>query len=225
MTPGKNKNLRIIFFGLPGAGKTTQSRLLSREFNIPNFSSGSIIKQEIKVQTDFGKRILKFVEIGQIGPETEIAKIILSTIRPYHSFILDGFPRTLKQLQLLLLKHDNITGILIEIPLKIVFSRVRNRLECINCGEIYSKLDYNDKSKLCNLCECYLKNRFDNTKKAIIGAIKTFNIQTLPAIKYLKKRNRLVRINTEGLDKIETFEKIKLELATRFSLIAFKRKS
>jgi adenylate kinase len=207
-------HLKIIFSGLPGAGKTTQAMLLSRELNIPHFSSGDIIKQEIKAQTGFGQRILEYVKKGQIGPEEEIAEIVLKKIRPYHSFILDGFPRTLAQIRLLLVTYGDIKGILLKIPDHQVFNRVKNRLQCSHCGEVYGKPEGKSGKSHCERCDGPLKERFDNTIEAVTGAVKTFHLQTQPMIDLLKDQNRLITLDGSRGTKWQIWESIKNQLTS-----------
>jgi adenylate kinase len=96
--------MNLIILGAPGAGKGTQAKAISKNFDIPHISTGDILRNEIKKESELGKKAVRFVESGKLVPDEMIIKMIkkiLGNSRTKNGFILDGFPRNLKQAKML----------------------------------------------------------------------------------------------------------------------------
>ncbi|HOA80843.1 MAG TPA: nucleoside monophosphate kinase, partial [Defluviitaleaceae bacterium] len=96
--------MRLIMLGAPGAGKGTHALLLSKEYNIPQISTGDILRSHIKNETDLGKEAKNYMDKGLLVPDELVVEIVKSRIQEddcKEGFILDGFPRTIPQAQAL----------------------------------------------------------------------------------------------------------------------------
>ena len=99
--------MRIVIIGPPGSGKGAQSELLQSKLKLKHISSGELLRNEIRKKTIIGKKINSLLKKGDLAPDKIIDKIITKTIRRKNNFVLDGYPRDLKQTKYL----DKITKI------------------------------------------------------------------------------------------------------------------
>jgi len=138
--------MQLILFGAPGVGKGTQAKILSEKLKIPHISTGDILRQAVKEQTDLGKKAQELMNRGDLVPDDVMVGIIkarLSKLDCKNGFILDGFPRTEIQAVALdkLLKEMNINRIAvinIYADEEELIKRLNNRRACKVCGKIFS---------------------------------------------------------------------------------------
>ncbi len=190
--------MKIIFFGPQGSGKGTQAELLSKKFNIPIISPGSIYRQEIAKKTKLGKIATEYLNKGKLAPSNltnEIMEKHLKKMDCKKGFILDGYPRDLIQAQFL----DKTTKIdcAIEIVLsnKKCLSRFIGRRNCI-CGAVYH-LKFNPPKKMgiCDKCGKSLFIREDEKPEAIKKRLQIYFQKTKPLLKEYQKKGILIKIN------------------------------
>ena len=197
--------LKIIIFGIQASGKGTQAEKISRKFKIKHISIGEIFRKELKNNTVFGKKINKYIKSGDLVPDSitnEIVENALNSKKFKKGFILDGYPRSIKQAEFLekILKDSKVLIIKLDVSEKTVIKRISGRLMCPQCHRNYHTL-YNKprNDELCNKCKIKLIRREDDTPKAIKERIKIYYKETDPLTRfYLKKQNRkLMEINGE----------------------------
>lgn len=134
--------MRLILLGAPGAGKGTQAEYLSKRFSIPHISTGDILRENVKNETELGKKAKEYMDKGLLVPDEiviEIVKDRLSKEDCKNGFLLDGFPRTIAQaealdkvLEELGQKIDKVLNI--EVPDEKILERMSGRRICKNCG-------------------------------------------------------------------------------------------
>jgi len=202
--------MRLLLFGAPGVGKGTQAKLLSSKFNIPHISTGDILRQAVKDETELGKKAQEIMSKGDLVPDDIMIGIIkyrFSKSDCKDGFILDGFPRTEKQAVELdkLLTEMNINDIkLINISAdeEEVVKRLNNRRACKVCGHIFS-LSEIDKSNNCPNCKAsdsfYLRD--DDKEEVIRKRMEVFRKTTEPVLKHYEKQGKAISIN--GLGSVE----------------------
>ncbi|MEM2790666.1 MAG: nucleoside monophosphate kinase, partial [Thermofilaceae archaeon] len=132
--------MRLVFMGPPGVGKGTYAAAISERFGIPHVSTGDMIREEIKKGTELGRKLREYVERGELVPDelvTEIVRARLSQEDCKHGFILDGYPRTLKQAEDLdkMTKIDLVLNFIA--PDEVIVDRISGRRICRKCGAIY----------------------------------------------------------------------------------------
>ena len=138
--------MRLILFGAPGVGKGTQAKIISSNLNIPHISTGDILRQAVKDKTELGKKAQEIMNRGDLVPDDIMIGIIQERLRKpdcSKGFILDGFPRTVKQAAALdkLLSTMNIKDVsVINITAddNELVKRIGNRRACKNCGQIFA---------------------------------------------------------------------------------------
>lgn len=137
------KPYKVILFGPQGSGKGTQAHLLSEEFDIPTFSMGQLIRDEIAMGSELGQRFAPIVEEGKLIADTDAAALLkkrLALPDVQNGYILDGFPRDRAQAKAF--DFDRPTHIIIiHIPHDISLDRLKGRLTCDKTGKIYSTKD------------------------------------------------------------------------------------
>lgn len=206
--------MRLILFGAPGVGKGTQAKLISSKLNIPHISTGDILRQAVKDQTELGKKAAEIMNRGDLVPDDIMIGIIQERLhKPDCSkgFILDGFPRTVNQATALdkLLNEMKITDV------KVVnitadddelVKRIGNRRACKNCGQIFVLKDIEGKSECPN---CNAANSFylrdDDKEEVVRNRLNVFRQNTAPVLEYYNKQSNVISI--EGLGGIEVVNK------------------
>jgi len=196
----------IILLGPPGAGKGTIAVEIKKEKDIPIISTGDILRKAIKNGTDLGKEAQSYVNSGKLVPDYLIMKIIEERIKEKDckkGFLLDGFPRTIKQaedLDLLFkrLKYHIDQVFYFETSKNTIVERLSDRRVCTKCGATYN-LNYNPpKSKdKCDKCGGELIQRDDDKEETILKRLEVFNDETLPLVNYYYKQNMLTKINAD----------------------------
>ncbi|CUS82590.1 Adenylate kinase, partial [Candidatus Kryptonium thompsonii] len=140
--------MRLIIFGPPGVGKGTQAQILSQKLNIPHISTGDMLREAVKNQTELGLKAKSFMDKGELVPDDVmigIIKEVLSSERCKNGFILDGFPRTIAQAEALdkIFEELNIKldyVISLEVDDDEIIKRLTNRRVCKNCGAVFNLL-------------------------------------------------------------------------------------
>lgn len=207
--------LKIVLIGPPGAGKGTYASRLTSTLGVPHISTGDIVREEIKAQTKLGKMIKTYSDKGELIPDEIMIKLLAEKLRKpdcKNGFILDGFPRTIKQAEV----FDRISKINLvinlNVPDHIIIQRLSNRLVCRRCGTIYNKLTLKPKrDNVCDKCDGELYQRKDDNPKVIQDRLNIYRKKTEPLIEYYKKKNLLKNVRCDDL-KIppeEIVEKIK----------------
>lgn len=209
--------LRIILIGPPGAGKGTYARYFSKKYCIPHISTGDIFREEVAKGTELGKKIKDILDRGELVPDEIVIEIVKKRLQQPDTakgFILDGFPRTIRQAEAL----DEITkldaAIHIYIAMEEAVRRLSNRYICPKCGRVYNLLFNPPKNDLrCDDDGTPLIRRSDDEPEVIRRRYKIYYETFQPIIEYYKKKNLLIEIdNTIGSDKgIPLLEKILID--------------
>jgi len=191
--------MRIVLLGPPGIGKGSYAKELSKRLDIPHISTGDIFREEIKKETELGKKVKEYVEKGELVPDEIVIEVVrnrLSQPDCQKGFILDGFPRTLNQAKAL----DEITKIDIvfnfEAPIEVIIDRVSGRRICKKCGAIYH-IKYNPPKKdgICDICGGELYQREDDKPEIVKHRLEVYNKQFKPIVEYYKEKGILVTVN------------------------------
>jgi adenylate kinase len=201
----------LIFLGPPGSGKGTQAELFEKDANFKHFSTGDILRESIRKNNVLGKKIKDILECGDLVSDSIMKEIIrekFKEIDKNEKFVLDGYPRTLRQGKDLdaisnetSIKIDRV--IYINVADDVIIYRISSRRICPKCGTVYNTLTLKpEKEGLCNKCGTALIQRKDDRKEAIIHRLEVYRESTEPLISYYKKRNLLTEV--DGNDKIKT---------------------
>lgn len=206
--------MQIVIFGAPGAGKGTQAKILSKKFKIPHISTGDILRDAIQKDTDLGKLAKVIIDRGELVSDDimgELVKETLKNIDYKKGFILDGFPRTVNQAEILvnlfnLLEIKNPYFLVLEAKDELIISRLTSRRVCSSCGEIANLHDIKDE-KVCPKCGKIntLIKREDDDENVIKHRLDIYREQTQPVLEYNRDKYKIVSVN--GTDPIEIIAK------------------
>ena len=200
----------LIFLGPPACGKGTQTEKLAKELNFPHVDTGSLLRAEIKNETEAGKEAKKFIDKGQLVPADLVAKIIKNRLMQEdckNGYVLDGYPRSLEQADRLDVINQEINGnekvdfraIYFDINTNVLVERIVNRRSCPVCGEIYN-LEFKP-PKVAGRCDndgAELTQRKDDTREVAQARFDTYFHETAPLIDYYKNKGVLKTIDANG---------------------------
>lgn len=196
--------MRIILLGPPGSGKGTQAKLISEKFSIPHISTGDIFRLHISQKTLLGLEAKSYIDKGQLVPDEVTVKLIKSRLTEddcNKGFLLDGFPRTIKQADALesLLKEINVSVdsvINIEVPAEEIIDRITGRRVCKKCGASYHII-FNPSATngICDRCDGPLIQREDDTEDTVRKRLEVYESQTKPLIRYYEEKGLLRNAN------------------------------
>ncbi len=204
--------LRAILLGLPGAGKGTQAVKIVEKYHIPHISTGDIFRENIKNNTELGRRAREYMSKGELVPDdlvVEIATDRLLRTDCENGFLLDGFPRTVFQAEKLdqfLKAHDQKLDVVIaiEVGKKELFTRLSGRRVCKSCGAGYHIVNIPPRKEgICDVCGGELLQRDDDKAETVKNRIDVYEAQTKPLTDYYKKAGNLREIDGSGdVDKV-----------------------
>lgn len=209
--------MRLLIMGPPGAGKGTHAKLISNEYNISHISTGDMFRKAIKLGTKEGLIAKQFIDQGNLVPDDIVIGMVKERIQEDDcngGFLLDGFPRNIKQAQSLdvILNECDIkidTVLNLQVNKEILIKRISGRRVCSKCGETYHIENNKPKVEgICDFCGGKLIQRKDDTEETVKNRLKIYDKQTKPLLEYYSKQEILKNINGVGdinivFDKIE----------------------
>ena len=199
--------MRLIFLGAPGVGKGTQAKILSEKLKIPHISTGDILRQSVKDQTEAGKKAAEIMNRGELVPDDVMIEIIKDRLNKSDSqkgFSLDGFPRTEIQAEALddLLHELNINKVSVinlTADEEEIIKRLNRRRACRKCSRIYTLEEIEGLDKCPNCSEedsFYLRD--DDKEDVIRKRLEVFKASTMPVLNYYNKRDEVIIVNGIG---------------------------
>jgi adenylate kinase len=194
----------IIMLGAPGAGKGTQADILSQEIGLPHVASGDLFRQALEERTEVGLLAKSYMDKGELVPDEITIKMILERISQPDcaaGCLLDGFPRTLHQAEVLDIAFRERgkaidKAIYIEVPNEELVKRLSGRWLCRTCQTPYHIINAPPRMPgKCDKCGGELYQRPDDREETVKDRLKVFFAQTVPILDYYKKQKKLVRVN------------------------------
>jgi len=210
----------IIFIAPPAAGKGTQAKLVSSEYNIPHISTGDLLREEMANETEIGLSIKKDMDSGNLVSDEVITTLLKNRITKsdcLNGFILDGYPRNLAQAKKFkdLLDELNINKIIViyfNIDKDTALKRTLSRIICPNCGSSYNLLIEDlkpQKENICDRCNHELKSRTDDTEEVFKHRFDTYINSTKDLIEYYKNLGLLYEIEVSDKSAETIFKEVK----------------
>jgi adenylate kinase len=201
----------VILLGPPGAGKGTQSKRIETHYNIPQISTGDILRQNVKTGTPLGRAANAVMERGQLVPDELVCPMVADRLREIdcgRGFILDGFPRTAAQAGWLdaFLENeffDKSSGcnrlpivIRLDVNYNELLRRLTGRRSCPTCGRTYNvHLQPPKVDELCDVDGTKLVIRNDDREEVIRERLHEFDVLTRPVANYYQAKGRLMTVN------------------------------
>lgn len=208
--------MKIIMLGAPGAGKGTQAKRIAEKFGIPHISTGDIFRANIKNGTELGKEAKKYMDEGQLVPDELTVRILLDRVKNddcAKGYVLDGFPRTIPQAEVLDKELDKLGekvdfAIDVDVPDENIINRMSGRRACLKCGATYH-LQYLKPAKegICDSCGSELVLRDDDKPETVKKRLGVYHEQTQPLIEYYTKAGVLHTVDGT-VDPEEVFKAI-----------------
>jgi len=206
--------VRLILLGPPGAGKGTQARMLSELGDVPQVSSGDLLRAAVREKTEIGKQVASILEHGDLVSDDIVVKLIeerLDAPDAAKGFILDGFPRSPSQAELLgtMLKRrgsgiDRVLAVMV--PDEEIVTRISGRRTCSNCQAMYNvTFEPPAKAGVCDKCGGKLYQREDDAEETVRHRLEVYNANTKPLLDYYSRAGILKEV--DGVGRPEEVEK------------------
>ncbi len=206
--------MNFIFLGPPGAGKGTLASQVSEEYGIPQISTGDIFRENIKNQTELGKKVKAIIDSGALVPDEVVLEIVDDRLKKddcKNGFILDGFPRTIPQAEAFEKLGIDVKVVNFEVNNDLIIARLSNRRVCKNC-----KANYNVKfmppkvDGVCDKCGGELFTREDDKLESITNRLEVYRKETEPLIAFYKKLDKITDIDSarDSKEVLVDFKKI-----------------
>lgn len=204
----------VLLLGAPGVGKGTQAQLLMAAFNIPQISTGDLLRDHVERQTDLGNSAKQLMDQGQLVPDEIVNSMVADRLTREDTlpgFILDGFPRTVGQAAWLDAKlpqlHDAppLIAIKLQVSKDELLRRITGRRTCPVCNRIYNIYSHPPgRAGLCDFDGTALQHRTDDTKEAFYRRMTEYESKTGPVIEHYRAQNCFREIDGLGpLDEVE----------------------
>lgn len=203
MVPGA----RLVILGRQGAGKGTQCMRLARHYVVPHVSTGDMFRAAVKSGTGFGHKAEEYMLAGKLVPDEIVVGVVRERLcqrdARLRGFILDGFPRTAAQAEVLdeMLEEEGMPldlTIDLEISEDVALERLAARRVCSTCATIYSLSRPPSINWTCDNCGGEVVQRQDDTEEAIRKRLADYNELTTPLIAWYEERGALVQIDAIG---------------------------
>jgi len=197
-------NLKLVFLGPPGAGKGTQAAYIAEAGAIPTISTGAMLREAIANKTELGKLADSLISKGELVPDEVIIGVVKDRLKLddcKNGYILDGFPRTVKQAEALdeMLPDAIDIALSLEVPDEDIIERLTGRRECEKCkATFHIKNNPSTKGDICDKCGGKLIQRADDSAETIKNRMSVYHAQTEPIKDYYKKLGKLVCVDGVG---------------------------
>ena len=206
--------MNFIFLGPPGAGKGSLAVKVAEDYKIPHISTGDIFRANIKEKTPLGIKVKAIIDSGSLVSDDltfELVKDRLSKDDCKNGFILDGFPRTIPQADLLSSVCPNVVVVNFQTKDEVVIKRLSTRRVCKACGANYNVLTLPPKKEgVCDKCGGEIIQRDDDKQESILHRMDVYREQTEPLIKYYTEKGKIQNFDAaiETAELLEEFKKV-----------------
>lgn len=197
--------MRLVLLGPPGAGKGTQAKVLSNKLRIRHISTGDIFREAKQSGSELGNRLADYMNRGVLVPDEIVNQIMAERLQrddvKETGFILDGYPRTRQQAEVLDVNLEEIglhidSIIYMKTSKEIIISRLTGRRVCTNCGSIFHITNIPPKKEgVCDYCGGQLYQRDDDKEKTVLKRLKVYEEQTKELIDYYSHRGVLKTVS------------------------------
>jgi adenylate kinase len=194
----------VVLLGAPGAGKGTQAPILASATGGVHLSTGDMLREAVKRGTPFGERARTYMAKGLLVPDDVVLGMVMERISHHdarHAFVLDGFPRNVKQALEL---DEALAGtqqqldraIYVKVPRDVLIKRLSGRWICSNCQAIYHEVNNPPAVPgVCDRCGGELRQRLDDRAEAVERRLQVYLEETLPLVDYYRQRQLLREVD------------------------------
>lgn len=199
--------MRVVLLGAPGAGKGTQAKKLIEKYNIPQISTGDLLRAAVAAGTTLGKEAKSYMDKGELVPDSVVLGMVEERLKQddcKKGYILDGFPRNTKQAEAIdkMLGDLNMSisaALSVDVPFEDLMKRLTGRRTCKACGQMYNVyFGPSKKEGFCDKCNGELFQRDDDKEETIKKRLDVYSAQTAPLIDYYGKKGILKSVSGTG---------------------------
>ncbi|MBR4529237.1 MAG: adenylate kinase [Lachnospiraceae bacterium] len=204
--------MKIIMLGAPGAGKGTQAKMIADKYALPHVSTGDIFRANLKEGTELGMKVKAYMDQGALVPDELTVEILLDRVSKddcKNGYVLDGFPRTIPQAEVLDKELEKLgdavdLAIDVEVPDENIVRRMSGRRACVKCGATYHVEHIPPKQEgICDRCGAELIQRDDDKPETVQKRLSVYHEQTAPLIDYYTKKGILKTVDgTQDMDAV-----------------------
>lgn len=192
--------MNFIFLGPPGAGKGTLAAQVAEEYKIPQISTGDIFRENIKNETELGKKVKAIMDAGGLVGDDVVLEIVEDRLKKddcKNGFILDGFPRTIPQAEAFEKLGIEVKVVNFEVNNDLIIARLSNRRVCKNCKQNYNVKFMPPKVEgICDKCGGELFTREDDKLESITHRLEVYRKETEPLIDFYRNLNKMTDIDS-----------------------------
>ena len=199
--------MRLVFLGAPGVGKGTQAELIASRFHQPKISTGDILREAVRNKTALGLQAKARLDQGKLVPDEVVVGIVKEKLAEPMSakgFILDGFPRTIRQAEdlaeLLRSRGERLDRVVnFVVPRDELLRRLTGRRSCSKCQAIFHvETNPPRRDGICDRCGGELVQRSDDKKETVEARLSVYEQQTAPLVDYYRQRDLLSELDGSG---------------------------
>lgn len=196
--------MNILIMGPAGAGKGTMSDLILKEYDIPHISTGDMLRENVRNNTELGLTAKSYMESGRLVPDDVINAMVEKRLQEddcQKGYLLDGFPRTLVQAQAFEKISEKIGKpvecvLALEVDFDVLKERITGRRVCPKCGAIYHIHNFpSEVEGVCDVCGSELKQRSDDTVEKLTQRMEEYENSTKPVIDFFEDKNVVKHLN------------------------------
>jgi len=216
--------VNLVLFGPPGAGKGTQSELICANYHLTHLSTGDCIRAAIRAGSELGRAVEGLVKRGELISDEMVSSLVEDFIRQKRSFsdsfLFDGYPRTLAQIDDLeaICDQFNLTRpavVCLDVPESVLMLRITGRRICQECKKTFNIFMHHPTEEGCDIHACPLLQRPDDKPETVRERLRVYHQQTEPVMAHYEMQGRLARINGSG-DANQVFERVEKILSEQY---------
>ena len=209
--------MNILIMGPAGAGKGTMSDLIIKEYDIPHISTGDMLRENVRNNTELGQQAKSYMDAGKLVPDELINAMVEKRLQEpdcQKGYLLDGFPRTLVQAKAFEEMADRIgkpveSVLALEVGFDTLTDRITGRRICPKCGAIYHIRNHPSTVEgICDECGSQLQQRKDDTVEQLKVRMEEYDNKTKPIIDYFEPKGVVTHIDASR-NAGETFAQVK----------------
>jgi adenylate kinase len=208
---------KYVIMGVQGSGKGTHSQLLAADLDLVHISVGDIFRWNVQRHTKLGAHVRRIMVTGELVSDDLVESVVRDRLAQHdwnYGFIIDGFPRTVRQAEFFLESYDIDGVILVNLPDSEVRRRVLSRRLCAGCGVDYNLIDNSPAEPgKCDSCGGELVQREDDTEEALAVRLREYHTKTNPVLDLFRGKEYVITVDSTGpIEQVQQEIRKKLDL-------------